>query len=109
MGYPRAERDIRGCDMLDSATLLGQLMEFLPDAVFFKDQKGCFIRINRALASWYGLKEPAEAVGKSEADYCPQEFARSTFECEEKILKSGIPILDQEEKVSAPDGKIHWV
>ncbi|HVR85639.1 MAG TPA: PAS domain-containing protein [Planctomycetota bacterium] len=95
--------------MMDPATLLGQLMEFLPDAVFFKDRKGAFIRINRVLASWYGLKDPAEAVGRTEADYYPQEFARSTLESELNILKTGAPILDQEEKISGPDGKKHWV
>jgi PAS domain S-box-containing protein len=84
-------------------------MDFLPDAVFFKDRTGRFIRINRALASWYGLKDPAEAVGKSEADYYPQEFARSTLESEQSILKNGAPILDQEEKISGPDGKNRWV
>jgi PAS domain S-box-containing protein len=95
--------------MMDSAALLGHLMDFLPDAVFFKDRKGTFIRVNRVLASWYGLKDPAEAVGKSEADYYPQEFARATLESEQNILKTGAPILDQEEKISGPDGKSHWV
>src|SRR5437868_13470505 len=95
--------------MMDAAALLNHLMNFLPDAVFFKDRNGTFIRINRVLATWYGLKDPAEAIGKSEADYYPQEFARSTLESEQNILKTGAPILDQEEKMSGPDGKTHWV
>ncbi|HEV3028773.1 MAG TPA: PAS domain-containing protein [Planctomycetota bacterium] len=95
--------------MMDPAALLGHLMDFLPDAIFFKDRQGRFIRINRVLASWYSIKDPAEAIGKSEADYYPKAFARSTLESEEKILKTGDPILDQEEKISGPDGKNHWV
>src|SRR5258707_15716192 len=95
--------------MMNSAALLGHLMDFLPDAVFFKDQKGTFIRVNRVLASWYGLKDPADAVGRSEADYYPQEFARATLESERVILKTGVPILEQEEKITGPDGKSHWV
>lgn len=94
---------------MDPEALLGHLMDCLPDAVFFKDTRGAFIRINRVLASWYGLKEPSEAVGKSEADFFPQEFARSTLEAEGHILKTGAPILDQEEKITGRDGKNHWV
>ena len=95
--------------MMDPAALLGHLMDFLPDAIFFKDRQGTFIRINRVLASWYGLKDPAEAVGRSEADYYPQEFARATLESEQTILKTGAPLLEQEEKITGPDGKTHWV
>jgi len=94
--------------MNDSA-LLRQLMDGLPDAVFFKDQRGRFLRVNRVLASWYGLDDPAEAVGKSEADFCPREFARSTLEAERAILTTGACILDQEEKVVGRDGKRRWV
>jgi PAS domain S-box-containing protein len=89
--------------------LLGHLMDFLPDAIFFKDAKGDFVRINRVLALRYGLNDPSEAVGKSEADFYPQEFARATLETEANILKSGTPVLDQEEKITGRDGKNHWV
>ena len=95
--------------MMNAEALLEALMDFLPDAVFFKDRNGTFVRINRVLASWYGLKDPSDAVGKSEADFFPQEFARSTLESERGLLKTGIPLLEQEEKVGSRDGKTHWV
>jgi PAS domain S-box-containing protein len=95
--------------MITPEALLGHLMDGLPDAVFFKDRKGAFIRVNRTLASWYGLTDPAEAVGKSEADFYPQEFARSTLESEQGLLNTGTPLLDQEEKITGRDGKTHWV
>ncbi|MBV8880543.1 MAG: PAS domain-containing protein [Planctomycetaceae bacterium] len=95
--------------MTDAATLLTHLMEALPDAVFFKDPQGRFLRINRTLAAWYGVGDPADAIGKKDADYFPQEFARTTLESEQQILKTGAPLLDQEEKISGRDGKTHWV
>lgn len=94
---------------MDAASLLRHLMDHLPDAVFFKDRKGRFTRVNRVLASWYGLKDPAEAVGKSEADFYPQEFAKATSKTEQAILETGVPILDQEEKVVGRDGQKRWV
>ena len=95
--------------MMNDTGLLRQLLETLPDGVFFKDSKGHFIRVNRTLSSWYGLVDPAEVIGKSDEDFYPKEFARAIGEVERRLLKTGIPILDQEEKVVGRDGKSRWV
>src|SRR5688572_29382227 len=95
--------------MMNDSALLSQLMDHLSDAVFFKDGNGKFLRINKVLASWYGIDNPEDVVGRNYADFVPKEFARATLEAEQAILKSGIPILDQEEKVVGADGKNHWV
>ena len=94
---------------MDDTALLRHLMENLPDAVFFKDLEGRFVRINRVLASWHDLKHPEDAVGKSESDLYPQGFARATLDAERTIIKTGVPILEQEEKLVGRDGKSRWV
>src|SRR6185436_7353209 len=94
---------------MNDAELLSHLMEQLPDAIYFKDDRCRFVRINRVLAAWYGLRDPAEVVGKSDADFLPQGFARANQEAEEAILQKGIPVLDQEEKIVGGDGKSRWV
>ena len=94
---------------MDDSALLRHLMDNLSDAVFFKDLEGRFIRINRVLASWHDLKDPSEAVGKTEADFYPQGFARATLDVERTIITTGVPILDQEEKIVGRDGKSRWV
>ncbi len=94
---------------MNDAALFRQLLDCLPDAVYFKDAKGRFLRINRVLADWYGLKDPARAVGKTEADFVPPGFAKATLENERRMIESGVPILDQEERVVGKDGKSHWV
>ena len=93
---------------LTDSDLFQILLEQLPDAIYFKDANRRFIRVNRTLASWYGLKDPAEAVGKSDADFFPPELAKSNDEAEEEILKTGIPRVDVEEKLVWPDGKVVW-
>lgn len=94
---------------VNDAALFRQLMDHLPDAVFFKDARGRFVRINRVLASWYGLRDPDLAVGKTDADFYPEGYARAAREAELAMLKTGTPILDQEEKVVGRDGKTRWV
>jgi PAS domain S-box-containing protein len=94
---------------MNYSALFRQLLDTLPDAVFFKDAKGRFLRINLTLAGWYGLKDPADAVGKTEADFVSPGFARATLENEQRLMQTGLPLLDQEERLVGRDGKSHWV
>jgi two-component system sensor histidine kinase/response regulator len=93
---------------LKEAELLSVLMDHEKDAIYFKDPQSRFIRINRALATWYGLKDPKQAEGKSDADFFAPEFAKLTFDAEQEILRTGVPRIDIEEKLVWPDGRITW-
>lgn len=86
--------------------LLAMIMDHLPEAIYFKDARSRFIRINRTLAAWLGVKDPAGAAGKSDADFFTKEFARATQEMEQEIMTSGRPVLDVEEKLVWPDGRV---
>jgi PAS domain S-box-containing protein len=86
--------------------LLHILLEQLPEAIYFKDTEGRFVRINQTLASWYGLREPAAAVGKTDGDFFTPEFAKSSQAAEREILKTGFPSVDVEEKLVWPDGHV---
>src|SRR5262249_36834212 len=43
--------------------LLDTLMENVPDNIYFKDAAGRFLRINKALTAYFGLGDPAQAIG----------------------------------------------
>ena len=94
--------------MFSEGDLLHVLLEQLPDAMYFKDAQGRYVRINRTLASWYGLKDPGEAEGKTEADFFSPEFAKASIQAEEEILKTGLPQVDVEEKLVWPSGRVTW-
>jgi PAS domain S-box-containing protein len=92
---------------LDSL-LLDALLDALPDAVYFKDLQSRFIRTNRVHTSWLGVKKEADAIGKSDADFYTPEFARAAMEVEQRIIKTGEPIINLEEKLVWPSGKSIW-
>ena len=69
--------------------LLHTLMDHLPDNIYFKDAASRFIRISKAMATQFGLGDPAEAVGKTDFDFFTDEHARQAMADEEEILRTG--------------------
>ena len=55
--------------------LLNSLLASVPDAIYFKDARGRFIRANHAMAERLGLADPADAVGKTALELPDQDAA----------------------------------
>ncbi len=78
--------------------LLHTLMTHLPDAIYFKDKRGKYLRINQALAEKLKLADPAEAIGKSESDYLSGAHAADIESDDHAVLESGQPIVGRIER-----------
>src|SRR5208282_3513009 len=74
----------------------------------FKDRESHFTRINKALAKELGLSDPAQAVGKTDFDFFAAEYAKGFYNDEEKIIRTGRPMVGKEEKITWPDGQVAW-
>jgi diguanylate cyclase (GGDEF)-like protein/PAS domain S-box-containing protein len=85
------------------------LLDVLQDLIYFKDRNSKFVRISRALAARFNLNDVSEALGKSDFDFFPKEFAQRAFEVEQKIIKTGRPVIDLEEHAFWPDKSETWV
>lgn len=94
--------------LLEPEHLLDTLMDTAPAFIYFKDAEGRFLRINRALAGLYGLKDPADAIGKSDFDFYPAEDAARFHNDEQEIIRTGRPIVAKEERGTYPDGRVVW-
>ncbi len=94
---------------MESSLLFWQLMESLPDHVFFKDSKSRFICINHSLAHFFGLEHPDDAIGRSDFDFFQAEYARAKFETEQKIINSDEGWCFREERDLQSDGSERWV
>ncbi len=106
-------RDVTGKHMEVIASqherdLMHSMMDSVPDQIFFKDLQSRFIRINTSLAKRYGLDDPAQAVGKSDADFYSADHAAQTRMEEFEIMRTGIPVFNQLHKEVWGDGKEAW-
>jgi len=89
--------------------LLHTLMDNLPDNIFFKDAASRFVRINKSLTTYFGLSDPAQAIGKTDFDFFTEEHARPSYTDEQEIIQSGQPVVGKEEKETWLDGRVRWV
>ncbi len=89
--------------------LLHTLMENTPDHIYFKDTESRFIRINRSLADQFGLKNPTDAVHKTDFDFFTREHAQQAYQDEQDVIESGKPMEGKQEKETWPDEQDTWV
>jgi PAS domain S-box-containing protein len=95
--------------LLREREMLQALMDNVPDAIFFKDRLGRYLRINRALARRFGLDDPLDALGRSALDFFHESYAREIWEDETQILETGEPIVRKETSEVWADGHQRWI
>jgi len=89
--------------------LLRALMDNAPDHIYFKDSQSRFTHISASHARDLGLKHPEDALGKTDDDFFPPDFAHETRDDEHRIVENGQPVIGKEEFVTYPDGKTRWI
>jgi two-component system, sensor histidine kinase and response regulator len=83
--------------------LLHALIDTLPDRVYAKDIEGRFTLNNPAHLKALGVKTQQEALGKTDADFRPADFAAQCFADDMQVLTTGEPIVNREEVSTNPD------
>lgn len=88
--------------------VLDTFIATVPDRICFKDHKGCITHANHAYASWIGVSNPAELLGKTEGAFLPEKDARRHAAEEDAMMHTGQPLVDVEEQQIWPDGRVSW-
>ena len=94
---------------INKSQMISALMEYSTDSIYFKDLKSRFVLINKALVKRFGMKNSDEAVGKTDFDFFSEEHARQAYDVEQKIIKTGIPAIDIEERETYEDSEDRWI
>lgn len=89
--------------------LLQTLLDTAPDAIYFKDAHSRFLKINRQLAHQLRLKDPADAIGKTDADFVDTHHARAARADEQRILETGQPLINKLELEELPGQGARWL
>jgi PAS domain S-box-containing protein len=109
----RISHTIRRChkeeQLLEEQNLLKQLLENIPDSIYFKDTQSRFIKVSKAMNQIYGFTDPVAILGKTDFDIFTTEHAQPAYDDEQAIIQTGKPIIAKLEKETLPDGRINWV
>lgn len=95
-------------DLLYEYRLLTDLMNNIPDVIYFKDAKGRLVLVNDAHARGLGLN-PKDISGKTDFDFFSKSRAEKMAKDDEYVLKTGKPIIDKIERATRPDGIDNFV
>ncbi|OGV66208.1 MAG: hypothetical protein A2283_06695 [Lentisphaerae bacterium RIFOXYA12_FULL_48_11] len=93
---------------MNEKILLHTLLDNIPDHIYFKDLESKFVLINKAQARTLKVAHPNDAIGKTDFDFFSDEHAKQAYEDEQKIIRTGEPMVAVEEKETWPDGSITW-
>jgi two-component system CheB/CheR fusion protein len=88
--------------------LLNSLLFSIPDAIYFKDVRGRFIRTNQPMAERLGLGDPREAVGKTGFELPSHQAALAMHQEDEAVVRTGTAQHYKLEKRELPDGSVEW-
>lgn len=95
--------------LLEERHLLRQLIDTIPINIYFKDIASRFTLANRALARWFGRRDPEELIGKTDADFFEPEHAQKALRDETEIMRTGQPLIGDIEKETWSEKPDTWV
>lgn len=84
----------------DNNQLLDLLMAHIPDAVYFKDRKSRYTKINYPEAAILQVSAPEDVVGKTDKDFFPPDQSEKFFKEEQAFMKRGIPLINNIECIN---------
>ena len=89
--------------------LLRAVVDNIPDQIFVHDRECRFVLNNLSDARVIGVSDPAELVGKSDADFYPTELANRFQANDRQVMETNQTLRVEEEPSVTRDGKRRWV
>ncbi|RMD48412.1 MAG: PAS domain-containing sensor histidine kinase [Ignavibacteria bacterium] len=93
---------------IDQEKYLKIFLDYVPDAICFKDKEGKYLKVNSAELIKLGVKNEKEVLGKNVGDLFDKNYANKIIKEEKEIIEKGI-IYQKEEIYKYNDGKDRWL
>ena len=114
LGWHGANREITQRKKIEtflreSLDLLQSVIENVPGRIFWKDCDLRYLGCNTLFAKDAGRSSPDELTGKTDFEMSWKDQAGLYRAKDESVMKSGVPEINFEERLTTPDGNIRWV
>ncbi len=88
--------------------LLRTLVDNLPEEVYVKDRERRFLLVNAWVVRSTGVQSKDELIGKRDEDFLPPYLAKQFADEEDQIMRTGIPLLNDEHIPPHKPGPPRW-
>jgi PAS domain S-box-containing protein len=88
--------------------LLRAMLDHSDDSIYFKDLQSRFLRCSAAQMQSFQPRGMGDVIGKTDHDFFSSEHANAALQDEQKIIRTGEPMVGKVEKETWPDGHITW-
>jgi PAS domain S-box-containing protein len=88
--------------------LLNDLINTIPDSIYFKDLDLNYFRINHALAEKFGIENSKNIKGLQNNDFFEEKYAKQSDNYERQIIETGEPLINIEDKQTWKNGTVTW-
>ncbi|MBE2214684.1 MAG: PAS domain-containing protein [Opitutaceae bacterium] len=95
--------------LMQEQMFLRALLKHVPDSIYFKDLQSRFLRVSDSQVRKKKFRNADELIGKTDFDVFAAEHAQNAFDDEQRIIRTGEPVIDKEEREVWPDGRVTWV
>lgn len=96
--------------LYESRQMLQQVLDTIPQRVFWKDLELNFLGCNKPFAKDVNFADPQDVVGKNDFDF---SWGRANAEryraADREVIETGQPKMGYEEKQEHPDGRVFWL
>jgi diguanylate cyclase (GGDEF)-like protein/PAS domain S-box-containing protein len=106
---PAPERTAWSVRLLAETDVLNVIMNLGRDMIYFKDRQSRFFFVSRTEALRFGTAHVKKIIGTSDFDHFTREHAIPAFRDEQRIIRTGKPVVEIVEKETWPDGSFNWV
>jgi phosphoserine phosphatase RsbU/P len=97
------------CDGSENAIYLENLLNRIPERIYFKDSESQFIKVNRYFAESHGFEDPEQLYGKTDFDLFPYKTAIQKFADEQRVIQKAEMITGKDELDVYENGDFAWV
>ncbi len=89
--------------------ILRAIIDSLPDLIYVKDTQSRFLVVNPAQRKFLTGNPDAELIGDTDFSFFPHETASAFFNDEREIIRTGLPVVSQAERMHDFDGNDVWI
>jgi PAS domain S-box-containing protein len=105
--FMSAERDSTTAELREQLETARNVIRSIPYSIFWKDRHSVYQGCNKQFAKVMGIGRCEEIAGKTDYDLTwNAKRADFAVKCDKEVMKTGVPLLDVEERQYTSDGRI---